>query len=42
MGHLLAKHSLPHINIALVLAVVWAAFAVGEAIYDVGRMIEAW
>jgi hypothetical protein len=42
MVHLLAKHQLPHINIALVIALVWAAFAVGGAIYDVGHMLEAW
>ncbi len=47
MAHLLAKHplphvQLPHINIALVIALIWAALAVGAAIYDIGRMVEAW
>jgi hypothetical protein len=42
MGHLLAKHPLPHVNIALVIALVWAALAVATALYDVGRMLQAW
>jgi hypothetical protein len=42
MAHLLAKHPLPHVNIALVIALVWAALAVGTALYDVGRMLQAW
>ena len=42
MAHLLAKHPLPHVNIALVVALMWAALAVGAAIYDVGRMLQAW
>lgn len=42
MAHLLAKHPLPHVNIALVIALVWAALAVGTAVYDVGRMLQAW
>jgi len=40
MGHLLAKH--PHVNIALVIAVVWAALAVASALIDIVRMIETW
>lgn len=42
MVHLLAKHPLPHVNIALVIAVVWIALAIAVAIYDVGRMVQAW
>ena len=43
MAHLLAKHHpLPHVNIALVVALVWAALAVGTSLYDVGRMLQAW
>ncbi len=44
MVHLLAKHPhlLPHVNVALVIALVWAALAVAAAIYDVGRMLQAW
>jgi hypothetical protein len=42
MAHLLAKHPLPHVNIALVIALMWAALAVGAAVYDVGRMLQAW
>ena len=50
MGHLLAKHPLPkhllakhlHVNIALVIAVVWAALAVASALIDVARMIQTW
>ncbi len=42
MAHLLAKHPLPHVNIALVIALVWAALAFGTALYDVARMLQAW
>jgi hypothetical protein len=42
MAHLLAKHPLPHVNIALLVALMWAALAVGTAVYDVGRMLQAW
>jgi hypothetical protein len=42
MAHLLARHPLPHVNIALLIALVWAALAVGAAVYDVGRMLQAW
>jgi hypothetical protein len=42
MAHLLAKHPLPHINVALVIALVWVAFAIGAAVYDIARMVEAW
>jgi hypothetical protein len=42
MGHLLAKHPLPHVNVALLIALVWAALAVGAAVYDVGHMMQAW
>lgn len=42
MAHLLAKHPLPHVNIALIIALVWAALAVGTSLYDVGRMLQAW
>ena len=42
MAHLLARHPLPHINVALIVALVWATLAVAAAIYDVGRMVEAW
>ncbi|HEX4553249.1 MAG TPA: hypothetical protein VH249_04650 [Xanthobacteraceae bacterium] len=42
MAHLIAKHPLPHINIALVIAIVWVALAVAATVYDVGHMIQAW
>jgi hypothetical protein len=42
MSDLLAKHPLPHVNVALVIALVWAALAIGAAVYDVGRMLQAW
>ena len=42
MAHLLANHPLPHINVALVIALVWIALAVGAAIYDLGQMVQAW
>jgi len=42
MAHLIAKHSLPHINIALVIAIVWVALAVAATIYDVGHIVQAW
>jgi hypothetical protein len=42
MARLLAKHPLPHINVALVIALVWAAFAVAAALYDVEHMVATW
>ena len=42
MAHLIAKHPPPHINIALVIAVVWVALAIAAAIYDVAHMVQAW
>ena len=42
MGHLIAKYPPPHINVALVIALVWAALAVAAAVYDVGHMVQAW
>jgi hypothetical protein len=42
MAHLIAKHSLPHINIALVIALVWVALALAATIYDVGHIVQAW
>ena len=42
MAHLLARHPLPHINVALMIALLWVGLAVGAAVYDVGRMIEVW
>ena len=42
MAHPLAKHPLPHVNVALMIALVWAALAVGAAVYDVGHMLQLW
>jgi hypothetical protein len=42
MAHLLAKHPLPNINVALIIALVWGALAIGAAVFDIGRMVEAW
>jgi hypothetical protein len=42
MPHLIAKHPLPHVNLALVIALVWAGLAIGAAVYDLGRMVQAW
>jgi len=42
MAHLIAKHALPRINLAFVIAVVWGTLALAVAIYDVGRMLAAW
>jgi hypothetical protein len=42
MTHLLVKRPLPNVNIALVIALIWAALAVGAAVFDVGRMLQAW
>ena len=44
MDHLLAKHPLPHvhINIALVIAIAWGAFAVASALIDIARMVQTW
>jgi len=44
MGHLLAKHPFPHVhvNIALVVAIVWAGLAIVSAFLDIARMVETW
>ncbi len=42
MAHLLAKHDLPPVNLALLIAVIWGALAVAAAIYDIGHMLAAW
>jgi hypothetical protein len=42
MAHLLAKHPLPHVNFALVIALLWGGLAVGTAVFDIGRMLQAW
>ena len=42
MADLLAKHPLPHVNVALIIALLWAGLAVGTAIFDIGHMLQAW
>jgi len=42
VAHLLAKHPLPHINVALIIALLWAGLAVSAAVFDIGRMLQAW
>ncbi len=42
MAHLLAKHPLPHVNVALLVALAWASLAVAAAVFDIGRMLQAW
>ena len=42
MAHLLAKHALPRVNLALVIAIIWGALAIAAAVYDVGHMLMAW
>jgi hypothetical protein len=47
MPHLIAKHQLPHIhlphiNVALMIALVWAVLAVAAAVYDLGHLVQAW
>lgn len=42
MAHPLAKHPLPHVNIALLIALLWGGLAVGAAVFDIGRMLQAW
>jgi hypothetical protein len=42
MAHLLAKHALPRINLAFVIAAVWAVLAMAAAVYDIGHMLAAW
>ena len=42
MAHFIAWHTLPRINLALVIAVVWGALAVAATVYDFGHMIAAW
>ncbi len=40
MAHLLAKH--PYVNVALVIAIVWAALAVAAAVIDIAHMVRTW
>ena len=43
MVHLIVKHhALPRINLAFVIAAVWATLAVAAAVYDIGRMLGTW
>ncbi|HEY2134657.1 MAG TPA: hypothetical protein VGH49_02145 [Xanthobacteraceae bacterium] len=42
MAHLVAKHPLPHINVALVIALVWLTLAVAASLYDVVHLIQVW
>ena len=42
MAHLIAKHALPRVNLAFLIAVIWGALALAAAIYDIGRMLAAW
>ncbi len=40
MAHLLTKH--PHVNVALVIAIVWVALAVAAALIDIAHMVQTW
>ncbi len=42
MAHVIRKLASPHIDLALVLALVWIALASAAAIYDIGRWLHAW
>jgi len=42
MAHLLAKHALPRVNLALAIAIVWGGLALAAAVYDIGHMLTAW
>ena len=38
----LARRPRPHINIALVVAAIWASLAVAAAFVDIARLVETW
>ena len=42
MMHIIERHHLPHLDLALVLAVLWGSLAVAVAVYDIGRWLSAW
>ncbi len=42
MTHLLARHAFPHVNIALVVAVIWIGLAVASAVIDIARIVQTW
>lgn len=42
MIHLLAKRPLPRVNVALVVAVVWAVLAVVSAVVDIAHLMQTW
>ena len=42
MAQVIRKLTLPHIDLAFVLAFVWIALAFAAAVYDIGRWFHAW
>ncbi len=42
MIHIIDRHSLHGLNIALVLAAMWGGLALAAAVYDIGRWLSAW
>ncbi len=42
MAHLLAKHALPRVDLALAIAIVWGGLALAAAVDDIGHMLAAW
>ncbi len=42
MTHLLARHAFGHLNIALVVAVIWAGLALAAAFVDIARIVQTW
>ena len=42
MPHVVDRHHLHHIDLAVIIAAVWGSLAVAVAIYDIGRWLSAW
>lgn len=42
MLHIVERHHLPRLNMALVLASIWGSLALAAAVYDIGRWLSAW
>ncbi len=42
MIHIVDRHSLHRVDIAIVLAALWGSLALAAAVYDIGRWLSVW
>lgn len=42
MIHIVDRHHLHRVNVALVLVGVWGGLALAATVYDIGRWLSAW